>query len=90
MDDKQIDATVKAIAKAEASGDEQEAGNMRQELFTSGIDTPEIDSLVEKASKKRAKKDDGTFTPDDKTTPDTNEAFETGKSPAKKSAAAKK
>ena len=33
---------------------------------------------------KRARLDDGTFKADDKTTPDVNEAWKSGKSPAKK------
>ena len=34
---------------------------------------------------KRARLDDGTFKSDDKTTPDVNEAWKSGKSPKKKS-----
>ena len=35
-------------------------------------------------SKKRARKDDGTFQKDDPSTPDVNEAYVGGKAPAKK------
>jgi len=39
---------------------------------------------------RRARLDDGTFKADDKSTPDVNEAWETGKSPKKKKTTRKK
>ena len=84
MDKKQIATMIGKIAKLEAKGDADEAGSLKQELFTDGIDYPEIEKMVKKASKKRATKPNGTFKPDDKTTPDKNEAYETGKKPEAK------
>jgi len=84
MDDKMIAKKISEIAKLEASGDKQGAGALRQELFTDGIDYPEIDEMVKKAGGKRAKEADGTFKADDPETPDTNEAFVAGASPKKK------
>lgn len=84
MDDKMIAEKVAKIAKLEAAGDAQGAGTLKQELFTNGVDFPDIEAMVKKAGGKRAKEGDGTFKADDPKTPNTNEAFETGKSPAEK------
>lgn len=44
----------------------------------------EIEALTESSKPKRARNSDGTLKPDDKTTPDVNEAWEGGKAPKKK------
>lgn len=79
-----IAKAVKDIARLEANGDVQEASNIRQELFTNGVDYVEIDSMVETASRARARDPKGRVVADDKTTPKKNEAYVTGKSPAEK------
>ena len=84
MNKKEISSIIGKIAKLEAAGDDAEAGSLKQELFTAGVDYPDIEKMVEKASRKRAQKPNGTFKPDDKSTPDKNEAYETGKKPEAK------
>ena len=84
MDGNEIAKFIKKIAKLEARGKTQAVGVLKQELFTNGVDYPDIEKMVKKASGRRAHMADGTFRADDKKTLEENEAYETGKKPAKK------